>query len=146
MAVKRKGTQTVHIDSLVEQPEAELALAAPYQTPPAEEDASLCPECGEPLVWHEEACVVVPSSYAQEPEEVVLPVWPELDAGLAPVPFAYTLGQPVQPAPGVRPHKIVWRGQVKERQASTGLVRRVNVYRLDNGYWDCYYETDLRAA
>ncbi|MCR5890393.1 hypothetical protein LRS06_21940 [Hymenobacter sp. J193] len=41
---------------------------------------------------------------------------------------------------------MLWRGQVKERQPQTGYLVRVNVYRLDDGYWDCYYEAELTDA
>lgn len=60
--------------------------------------------------------------------------------------FAYELGRPVVPATQQEPHPIVWRGLLKERHPSTGLVQRVPVYRLADGFWDCYREEELQAA
>ena len=60
--------------------------------------------------------------------------------------FAYGVGHRVQPAPEAPTRQVVWRGQLKERHPATGLVHRVNVYRLDDGFWDCYREDDLQAA
>lgn len=59
--------------------------------------------------------------------------------------FAYSLGHQVQPVPEAPARQVIWRGQLKERQAD-GLVRRVNVYRLNDGFWDCYREDELRVA
>ncbi|HEX8424925.1 hypothetical protein [Hymenobacter sp.] len=110
-----------------------------------EVDASLCLCCGEPLAWHEEACstpvTTSPKLELPEPEVAI-----HGTAGLGPSPFAYAIGQPVQPVPAAKPQLIIWRGQVKERHPRTGLLHRVNVYRLDNGYWDCYFEAELQAA
>jgi hypothetical protein len=60
--------------------------------------------------------------------------------------YAYDVGLLVQPATQTQAHPIVWRGQLKERHPATGLVHRVNVYRLDDGYWDCYREEELQVA
>ena len=38
------------------------------------------------------------------------------------------------------------QGQLKERHPATGLIHRVNVYLLNDGYWDCYREEELQAA
>jgi hypothetical protein len=43
-------------------------------------------------------------------------------------------------------HEVIWRGQLRERHPVTGLVQRTNVYRLGDGYWDCYREEELQAA
>lgn len=69
---------------------------------------------------------------------------------LAPSPaftesFAYALGHQVQPEPALTA-EVIWRGQLKERHPTTGLMHRVNVYRLNDGHWDCYREDELRAA
>ncbi|MBX0289613.1 hypothetical protein K3G63_04140 [Hymenobacter sp. HSC-4F20] len=146
MAVRKKSPQIILLD--IGSGEEVDPVAFPGQPgeafPIEESDASLCLACGEPLAWHEEACSAAdPVLPAPFPEAAA---FSDFESGLAPVPFAYTLGQPVQPGSDARPHRIVWRGQVKERHPRTGLVRRVNVYRLDNGYWDCYYEAELRAA
>jgi hypothetical protein len=60
--------------------------------------------------------------------------------------FAFELGRPVLPLTQVEPHPVVWRGHLKERHPATGLVQRVPVYRLADGYWDCYREEELQAA
>ena len=60
--------------------------------------------------------------------------------------FIYGLGHRVHPAPSAPVRTVIWRGQLKERQTATGLVHRVNVYRLNDGFWDCYREDELEAA
>ncbi|MDO7883887.1 hypothetical protein [Hymenobacter cheonanensis] len=60
--------------------------------------------------------------------------------------FAFELGRPVVPATQQQAHPIVWRGLLKERHPQTGLVQRVPVYRLADGYWDCYREEELQVA
>lgn len=60
--------------------------------------------------------------------------------------FAYDLGHRVQPAPDAPARQIIWRGQLRERRPDTGLVHRVNVYRLNDGFWDCYREDELMVA
>jgi hypothetical protein len=59
--------------------------------------------------------------------------------------FAYELGHRVQPRPA-SPAQVIWRGQLKERHPATGLIHRTNVYRLNNGYWDCYREEELQVT
>ena len=107
-------------------------------------DASLCPKCGEPLAWHDEACSTQTAPVAAQEKTVSEDVSPE--PSLTPSRFAYAIGQPVQPAYNAQRHTIIWRGQVKQRHPRTGLIYRVNVYKLDNGYWDCYFEAELQAA
>jgi hypothetical protein len=60
--------------------------------------------------------------------------------------FTYELGRAVLPVTQAQPHPVVWRGYLKERHPETGLVQRVPVYRLDDGFWDCYREDELRVA
>jgi hypothetical protein len=60
--------------------------------------------------------------------------------------FAYDVGHRVQPAPDAPARQIIWRGQLRERRPDTGLVHRVNVYRLNDGFWDCYREDELLVA
>lgn len=124
-AVVADATHLAEADDLIytdELPAAEQAA-----------DASLCPTCGEPLTWHEEACQpTAPTPEATRPG--------------AAATFAYALGRLVQPATQQQAHPVVWRGQLKERHPATGLVHRVNVYRLSDGYWDCYREEELQAA
>ncbi|MBO0361168.1 hypothetical protein J0X19_24635, partial [Hymenobacter sp. BT186] len=94
---------------------------------------------------HEEACQAVsvpsPKPALATPEEAT-----ETFLHVPATGFTYAIGQPVQPAPATQAGKVIWRGQVKERHPRTGLFYRVNVYRLDNGYWDCYYEAELQVA
>ena len=104
-------------------------------------DASLCPTCGEPLTWHEEACALPSTTPAAEPTVAANEVQPTTVGT-----YAYPVGGLVQPTTQVQAHPIVWRGQLKERHPATGLVQRVNVYRLNDGYWDCYREEELQAA
>ena len=61
-----------------------------------------------------------------------------------PASFAFAIGYRVQPDTSV-PAAITWRGQHKERHPETGLIQRINVYYLVNGYWDCYREDELQA-
>ncbi|UOG77338.1 hypothetical protein MTX78_23205 (plasmid) [Hymenobacter tibetensis] len=148
MIAKKKNPQTVVLDaSLAEQvDDIEISEYNSDATDQADDVvAALCPHCGELLAWHEEACVsaAVPVLMMQ-PHEMEAP--PDAPLPLTPSPFTYAVGQLVQPAPATQAGKIIWRGQVKERHTRTGLLRRVNVYRLDNGYWDCYYEAELQAA
>lgn len=60
--------------------------------------------------------------------------------------YAFELGRPVVPASQQQAHPIVWRGLLRERHPATGLVLRVPVYRLADGFWDCYREEELQAA
>ncbi|WP_046245456.1 hypothetical protein [Hymenobacter terrenus] len=76
-------------------------------------------------------------------EEPVLPIIPVPPAAQS---FAYSVGHRVLPEPSAPVRTIIWRGQLKERLPETGLVHRVNVYRLDDGFWDCYREDELQAA
>ncbi|GAA4379605.1 hypothetical protein GCM10023186_17170 [Hymenobacter koreensis] len=103
-------------------------------------DASLCFSCGEPLAWHEQACLA----------EKVIPEATEAGAAFfSPLKnsvFAFAIGQPVIPGTGVGPCTVIWRGHVKARLRRTGLVHRLNVYQLNDGFWDCYYEAELQAA
>ena len=150
MATKRKNSQTVVLDSSQgsEADEFDAPILSDTDTVSADTDvdASLCLSCGEPLAWHEEACDV-PKEHLAVTAVLEAPISPiDATSDLTPAPFAYALGQPVQPAPDAQPHTVIWRGQVKKQHQRTGLVHRVNVYKLDNGYWDCYYEAELQAA
>lgn len=152
MAVRRKNPQILVLDAALED-EIDGVDTLVYGS--AEDGAvvdevgdPVCPRCGELLAWHEEACtapveIKAPEPAANKPKEPDtaaedVPEW-------APSPFTYAIGQPVQPAPASRVGRIIWRGQVKERHPRTGLLHRVNVYRLDNGFWDCYFEGELHA-
>lgn len=90
----------------------------------AEAGAELCATCGDLLAWHEQPCEAASAPLASA-DSLPLP-------GRAPG-FAYAVGHRVQPAPNA-PAEVLWRGQLKERHPATGLVHRINVYRLNNGY------------
>jgi hypothetical protein len=89
--------------------------------------------------WHPE----YDEEFGQEEASPALPVVRVVSPVHA---FAYEVGHQVQPAPSVPPCTIIWRGQLKERRPETGLVHRTNVYRLNDGFWDCYREDELQAA
>ena len=80
----------------------------------------------------------------EQVEEVLMTVKPSAPAAEA--GFAFELGRTVLPVTQAQPHPVVWRGFLKERHPSTGLVHRVPVYRLADGYWDCYREEELQVA
>ncbi|TYZ12619.1 hypothetical protein FY528_04800 [Hymenobacter lutimineralis] len=137
MATTRKPRLSTTVTDAQLIPETDLSGEIPEADLPEDSDAeaTLCPTCGDLLAWHEEACDASPSATQQAP-----PVHRKLDT------FAYDLGQPVQPATQAQPHTVVWRGQLKERSPETGWVQRVNVYRLNDGFWDCYREEELQVA
>lgn len=103
----------------------------------ADETADVCQHCGEPLGWHEQACE---EPLAKPTSEPTIPS-PQASGG-----FTFALGSLALPITQESPHPVVWRGHLKERHPATGLVQRVPVYRLDDGYWDCYREEELRVA
>jgi hypothetical protein len=142
MAATRKPQRAVVLDA--QEPHEPADATYPDDLAAATDeagDASLCPTCGEPLTWHEEACYL-PGYPA--PAELLVVAEPTLP--LAATTYAYDLGRLVQPTTQQQAHPVVWRGQLKERHPATGLVHRVNVYRLGDGYWDCYREEELLAA
>jgi hypothetical protein len=59
--------------------------------------------------------------------------------------YRYDVGNLVRLERGGRICIVVWRGQVKVRNEH-GTVLRENVYLLDNGFWDCYWESELHGA
>lgn len=105
----------------------------------AEASEPHCARCGDLLAWHEEPCVLAAPHLA----EVAVP---EVHIAHIASTFAYELGHHVLPVTGAAPRVITWRGQLKERHPETGMVHRVPVYRLDDGYWDCYREEELQVA
>ncbi|MBR7207051.1 hypothetical protein KB206_00370 [Microvirga sp. STS02] len=84
--------------------------------------------------------------YEEEFNQEELPAVPVVRIAGPAATFAYELGYQVLPEPKAAPRTIIWRGQLKERLPETGLVHRVNVYRLNDGFWDCYREDELQAA
>ena len=145
MKVSKSATRTVTLDPVpAHEPDGDTDYYSNDLSPDyeAETDANLCPICHDLLAWHEQACEVAATPTATaEPEHVSATAPP-----LAPVSsFAFAIGHRVQPASSA-PAAITWRGQHKERHPATGLIQRINVYYLDNGYWDCYREEELQAA
>jgi hypothetical protein len=59
--------------------------------------------------------------------------------------YQYDVGDLVQLVRMGKVYHVTWRGQMKVQQPN-GVVLRVNVYRLDNGFWDCYHEQELTTA
>lgn len=143
MKTSKKGSRIVALD----EPTAhEADAAAPYadELLPDYEMGSadpLCPICGDLLAWHEQACQSAAAPATAATPETDIPALPTAPAST----FAYAIGHRVQPATSA-PAAVTWRGQHKECHPVTGLVHRVNVYYLDNGYWDCYREDELQAA
>ncbi|MCR5890933.1 hypothetical protein LRS06_24735 [Hymenobacter sp. J193] len=133
MAATRKPRPSTIVADV--QPIQEADLSGNDLPEDSSTEAALCPTCGDLLAWHEEACAASPALREETPT-----VHRKLGT------FAYDLGQPVQPATQAQPHAIVWRGQLKERSPETGWVQRVNVYRLNDGFWDCYREEELQVA
>ncbi|WP_375436563.1 hypothetical protein [uncultured Hymenobacter sp.] len=147
MSAKKRNPQTLVLDPSFAQPGDEVDTREHLDEEPADADdmaVALCPHCGELLAWHEEACPAPAVPWNKLPVNE-LQATGEAPRGLTPSPFTYALGQPVQPTPTTRVGTIIWRGQVKERHPGTGLLQRVNVYRLDNEFWDCYFEAELQA-
>lgn len=132
MATTKKTARTITLDAALE-PADELSPDAPA-------DAAVCPSCGELLAWHDAPCL---TASAPSDDEAAGPAVIRRPAATT---FAYDLGQPVQPPTQARAYRIIWRGQMKERNPATGWLYRVNVYRLDDGFWDCYREEELQAA
>jgi hypothetical protein len=144
MAKPRKVLQSTAAD---QQPEYELEAAPSSDTPTEATDApeaALCPCCGELLAWHEQPCPTPEAAGPLTAEERHLANGVILRG--ARTTYAYDLGQPVQPPAHPRAYAVIWRGQLKERHPETGWIHRVNVYRLNDGYWDCYREEELQAA
>jgi hypothetical protein len=56
----------------------------------------------------------------------------------------YNVGNVVQLARYEEAYTVIWRGHVLV-QHSGGWYREW-VYRIDNNYWDCYYQDELHPA
>ena len=80
---------------------------------------------------------------AEVKEPAELPPVMALATGSA---FAFEIGRAMLPLTQQQPHPVVWRGHLRERHPATGLLHRVPVYRLADGYWDCYREEELQVA
>lgn len=146
MKVSKSATRTVTLDPVtVHESEGDTNAYSDDLSPDyeAETDADLCPICHDLLAWHEQACEVaaIPTASAEPDDDAITPPPPPAPT----TTFAFAIGHRVQPAHSA-PAAITWRGQHKERHPATGLVQRINVYYLDNGYWDCYREEELQAA
>lgn len=60
--------------------------------------------------------------------------------------FQYVIGSFVQLAPGTSIQRVIWRGKQVVPSITGRQPYEVPVYRLDNEYWDCYYEHELKPA
>jgi hypothetical protein len=58
--------------------------------------------------------------------------------------YEYDVGNLVQLVRGGKVWMVKWRSYILVRRS--GIWVREPVYRLDNGYWDCYYEDELHVA
>lgn len=120
-------------------PEYEVEADPDYDEPPqAEFDEAAQPDYEVAVAdpSYDEVPVGATVEQMAEPELVVTPA-----AG-----FAFELGRLALPLTQQQPHEVVWRGHLKERHPVTGLVQRVPVYRLADGYWDCYREEELQVV
>lgn len=119
-----EAADPAHLDEVVD-PDYEPAADPDYDdTVQADYEPTADPDYDEPLA---------------EPQTA--PAGPVRAAG-----FAFELGRAVLPRTQAQAHPVVWRGHLKERHPATGLVHRVPVYRLADGYWDCYREEELQVA
>lgn len=59
--------------------------------------------------------------------------------------FKYVLGSFVQVGRGAPVQRVIWRGKLL-MPSSSDWLGEIAVYRLDNEYWDCYYEYQLLPA
>jgi hypothetical protein len=143
MKTPKKGSRIVALDEArTHEPDAPTPSYTDELPPDYEAGSAdpLCPVCGDLLAWHEQACQPAPAATPQADTPAAL------SASAAPAStFAYAIGHRVQPTASA-PAAVTWRGQHKERHPVTGLIHRINVYYLDNGYWDCYREEELQAT
>ena len=59
--------------------------------------------------------------------------------------FKYVIGSLVKLTQGAPMQRVIWRG----RQVVPNIIgepHEAPVYRLDDDYWDCYYEHQLHPA
>lgn len=143
MASPRKAPRYTAAEQQSDALAADLSAtaAAPGEAAFSDEPAAdCCPCCGELLAWHEQPCPL--PGTAAETAPAAGGVFMRASAAT----FAFDLGQPVQPETQNRAYAIIWRGQLKERHPETGWIHRVNVYRLNDGFWDCYREEELQVA
>ena len=57
----------------------------------------------------------------------------------------FVLGSYVSLMPGGPVHRVIWRGK-QTMPRHSDWPGEMAVYRLDNDYWDCYYEYQLHPA
>lgn len=55
------------------------------------------------------------------------------------------IGSFVRLVPDGPVHRVIWRGK-QTMPATSDWPGEIVVYRLDNDYWDCYYEYQLYPA
>ena len=88
-----------------------------------------------------QACAAGPSLLPAGAEVAIAPASLPIPAAT----FAFAVGHHMQPIASA-PVVVTWCGQYKGRYPAMDLVQRINVYRLDNGNWDCYRVDELQAA
>jgi hypothetical protein len=59
--------------------------------------------------------------------------------------YQFQIGSLIQLAPDTRAYMVIWRGQQPSYLSNGGIIEQ-NIYRLDDGFWDCYHEEELQAA
>jgi hypothetical protein len=122
------------------------AVQASYEEPADPDyEAGIDPEYDD-TVQADYAAELVDPEYDEVAEPHALPELEPLVAVAPEAAFAFELGRAVLPLTQQQPQLVVWRGHLKERHPATGLLQRVPVYRLADGYWDCYREEELQAA
>jgi hypothetical protein len=135
--INMSRTEAEHTQAWEEGTQEEYDL--PAEPDFTDEATDVCRHCGEPLGWHEQAC----EAPTTQPTATAAPapaVSPQANG------FTFALGSLALPLTQEQPRPVVWRGHLKERHPATGLVQRVPVYRLADGYWDCYREEELQVA
>ena len=144
MKTSKNAARTLTVDpAFAHEPDVDIASysAELHSDDAAETEAGPCLVCYDLLVRHEQACAAGPSLLPAGAEAAI--VVASLPVPAATFPFA--VGHHVQPSASA-PAVVTWCGQFKGRHPATGLVQCINVYRLDNGHWNCYRVDELQAA
>jgi hypothetical protein len=59
--------------------------------------------------------------------------------------YRFSVSNVVQLVKGGQVQVVTWHGQLEARD-ERGMLVCSNVYRLDDGFWDYYYEHELHSA
>lgn len=60
-------------------------------------------------------------------------------------PSQFVIGSYVRLLADGQVHRVIWRGK-QAMPSYSDWPGEITVYRLDNDYWDCYYEYQLYPA